>query len=153
MSYMPTDGTGMNERIAKAWAFLREMGAIAVLSVAVLVLAACGGPSATSQEVVPETVPGEGSSLRVVSTVSPITSIVENIGGDRIKLEGIVPEGVNSHTFEPSFSLAATLEEADVIFLNGLFLEQPSLEMAQANLKSGASIVSLGDQAISREDW
>ena len=29
----------------------------------------------------------------VVATISPITSIVENIGGGRIVLEGIVPEG------------------------------------------------------------
>ena len=150
---MPTVGTGMTRRISKTWLFLREMGATALLPVAVLVSAACGGSPAASQEVVPETVPVEDGSLRVVSTVSPITNIVENIGGDRIKLEGIVPEGVNSHTFEPSFSLAATLANADVVFLNGLFLEQPSLEMAQANLKDGASIVSLGDQAVSREDW
>ena len=38
-----------------------------------------------------------GEKLRVVTTVSPITSIVENIGGNRIQLEGVVPEGVNSH--------------------------------------------------------
>ena len=42
----------------------------------------------------------------VVSTVSPITSLVENVGGARIRLEGIVPEGVNSHTFEPAPSVA-----------------------------------------------
>ena len=43
----------------------------------------------------------DGGKLRVVTTVSPITSIVENIGGNRIQLEGAVPEGVNSHVFEP----------------------------------------------------
>jgi ABC-type Zn uptake system ZnuABC Zn-binding protein ZnuA len=44
--------------------------------------------------------------LKVLSTVSPITSLVENIGGTRIDLEGVVPEGTNSHTFEPPPSLA-----------------------------------------------
>ena len=89
----------------------------------------------------------------MVATVSPITSIAENIGGGRIILRGVVPEGVNSHTFEPAPSVAATLTGADVIFLNGLFLEEPTLKMAQANLKAGASIVSLGDQTITREEW
>ena len=126
---------------------------LAALAVVLLALAACGGSPVASQAVVGETAPAEDSRLRVVSTVSPITSIVENIGGDRIRLEGIVPEGVNSHTFEPSFSLASTLAAADIVFLNGLFLEQPSLELAQANKKAGASIVSLGDQSISRGDW
>ena len=93
------------------------------------------------------------ASLNVVATVSPITSIVENVGGVRINLQGVVPEGVNSHTFEPAPSVAATLAQADLIFLNGLFLEEPTLEMAEANLKSGASIVSLGERTITREEW
>ncbi|MFQ6028453.1 MAG: metal ABC transporter substrate-binding protein [Dehalococcoidia bacterium] len=93
------------------------------------------------------------SKPKVVTTVSPITSIVENIGGDRIDLEGIVPEGVNSHTFEPAPSLARVLAEADLIVLNGLFLEQPSLELAEANKQEGAVILPLGDKTISREEW
>ena len=91
--------------------------------------------------------------LNVVSTVSPITSIVENVGGTRIRLRGVVPEGVNSHTFEPAPSVAAVMSEADLIILNGLFLEEPSLRMAQANAKPGAVILSLGDKAISRDEW
>ena len=91
--------------------------------------------------------------LKVVSTVSPITSLVENIGGTRINVEGIVPEGVNSHTFEPAPSVAAVLSEADLFIANGLFLEEPTIEMARANKKAGAVIVTLGDKAVSREEW
>ena len=92
-------------------------------------------------------------SLRVASTVSPITSLVENIGGDRIALEGIVPEGANSHTFEPAPSVAAILARADLFVANGLFLEEPTIVMAEANRKPGAVILLLGEQTISREDW
>ena len=119
----------------------------------VLLLLACAAES-------PESVgapTGNGSSetgeVKVVTTVSPITSIVENIGGTRIDLEGVVPEGVNSHTFEPAPSVAAVIAEADVIFLNGLFLEEPTLEMAHANLKPGGVVVILGEQTITREEW
>ena len=91
--------------------------------------------------------------LKVVSTVSPITSLAENVGGTRIRLEGIVPEGVNSHTFEPAPSVATVIAEADLIVLNGLFLEEPSLEMARANKKAGAVILTLGDKAITRDQW
>lgn len=103
----------------------------------------------------PSAAPTESASvpLKVVATVSPITSIVENIGGTRITLEGVVPEGVNSHTFEPAPAVAVVLSGADLIFLNGLFLEEPTLEMAKANLKPGASIVSLGEQTITRDQW
>ena len=96
---------------------------------------------------------GGGGKLKVVTTVSPITSIVENIGGDRIELEGVVPEGVNSHVFEPQPSLARVLAEADLIIANGLFLEQPTLELAEANKKDETPILLLGDRAITREQW
>ena len=116
-----------------------------------MVSLACGsGPAAAPQG----SPPAQGASvLKVVSTVSPITSIVENIGGTRIDLEGIVPEGVNSHTFEPAPSVARVLAEADLIVLNGLFLEEPTLELAKASKRDDAVIMSLGDQTIAREEW
>lgn len=91
--------------------------------------------------------------LNVVATVSPITNIVFNIGGDRIHLSGIVPEGVNSHTFEPAPSDAARLAEADLIFLNGLHLEEPTLQLAEANLGEGAEIILLGEQTIIPDEY
>ena len=91
--------------------------------------------------------------LRVVTTVSPITSIVENIGGTRIRLEGIIPEGVNSHTFEPAPYVARLMTEADLFILNGLFLEEPALNMAEANKKDDAVILSLGDKTVTPEQW
>jgi ABC-type Zn uptake system ZnuABC Zn-binding protein ZnuA len=91
--------------------------------------------------------------LYVVTTVSPITSLVENIGGSRIILQGIVPEGTNSHTFEPAPSVASVLSRADLIVLNGLYLEEPSLEMARANSKDDTMILSLGDKTITPSEW
>jgi ABC-type Zn uptake system ZnuABC Zn-binding protein ZnuA len=68
--------------------------------------------------------------------------------GNNAEIVGIVPEGVNSHTYEPAPSDARQLAEADVIFINGLKLEEPTLKLAEANLKEGAEIVLLGDQTI-----
>ena len=106
-------------------------------------VAACSGPGNQA----------ESGRLKVVSTVSPLTNIVFNIGGDRIEVEGIVPEGVNSHTFEPAPSDAVELAEADLIFMNGLNLETPSLELARANLKEGAEIVLLGERTLNPEEY
>ena len=95
----------------------------------------------------------ENGRLKVVTTVSPITSIVENIGGDRIELEGVVPEGVNSHIFEPQPSLAKVLADADLIIANGLFLEEPTLQLAEANKKDETPVLLLGDLSITRDQW
>ena len=125
------------------------MQAAVLLSVAIATPAgiACGeGADVGSRAADPK-------ALRVVTTVSPITSLVENVGGSRIRLQGIVPEGVNSHTFEPAPSVAQVMAEADLVVLNGLFLEEPSLEMAEANKKPDAVILALADRAISRDEW
>jgi ABC-type Zn uptake system ZnuABC Zn-binding protein ZnuA len=92
--------------------------------------------------------------LRIATTVAPITSIVANIAGDTdVSIVGIVPEGTNSHTFEPKPSDAATLESADVIFINGLVLEEPTKDLALANLKDGAAICELGTEILAESDY
>ncbi|RMG98364.1 MAG: zinc ABC transporter substrate-binding protein [Chloroflexi bacterium] len=95
----------------------------------------------------------DDSRLRVVATVSPITNIVYNIGGNHIQITGIVPEGVNSHTFEPAPSDAIAISQADLIFMNGLNLELPSLRLAEANKKEGVEIILLGEQTISPDEY
>jgi ABC-type Zn uptake system ZnuABC Zn-binding protein ZnuA len=90
-----------------------------------------------------------GRALNIATTVAPITSIVANIaGGTPTLIKGIVPEGTNSHTFEPKPSDAASLESADIIFINGLVLEEPTKDLAMANLKESANVCELGTEVL-----
>lgn len=96
----------------------------------------------------------EGRAVRVATTVAPITSIVANIAsGTPTEILGIVPEGTNSHTYEPPPSVAATLESADIVFINGLVLEEPTKNLARANLRSGAVICELGTAILPEDEW
>lgn len=88
-----------------------------------------------------------------MTTVAPITSIAANIIGDRADIIGIVPEGTNSHTFEPSPSAAELLSTADAIFINGLQLEEPTKELALANLGDDVPLVELGDRTIDPDEY
>jgi ABC-type Zn uptake system ZnuABC Zn-binding protein ZnuA len=110
---------------------------------AALLLAACAPVNTNA---------GTGK-LDVVTTVSPITNIIFNIGGNRINLTGIIPEGTDSHTFEPAPSTAELFAQADVIFVNGLHLEDPTQKLAAANLKKGAEIVVLGEQTLTPDQY
>ena len=91
--------------------------------------------------------------ILVATTVSPITSITSRIGGDKVTIEGIVPEGTNSHTFEPAPAVAKLLSTADIIFVNGLKLEDPTLELAEANMKDGAEIIEIGTLVLPESDY
>src|SRR5688572_29872958 len=112
---------------------------IAAVAVAIaVVVAACGGDDGA---------PAQGAAdgrLQVVTTVSPITNIAANIGGGKVAITGIVPEGENSHEFEPAPTVARTMAAADLVIMNGLNLEVPTKELATANLKPGAQILELG---------
>ncbi|MFT3855279.1 MAG: metal ABC transporter substrate-binding protein [Ilumatobacteraceae bacterium] len=114
---------------------------------ALLVLAVGCGSETTSS---PSSTPAR---LDVVTTVAPITSIAANVGGDRVEIHGVVPEGTNSHTFEPVPSQAKVVAEADVIFMNGLDLEDPTKALTEANEQSTTPIVELGPQTIPESEY
>ena len=122
---------------------------LSVLLTLLLVLTGCTGVSPVS----PVNETAVDARLNIVTTVSPITNIVYNIGGERVALSGIVPEGVNSHTFEPAPSDAKILAKADIIFVNGLKLEEPTMKLAEANMKEGAELITLGEMTIGEDQY
>lgn len=91
--------------------------------------------------------------MRISSTVAPITSIVANIAGDLADITGLIPEGTNSHTFEPAPSVAATLAKTDVLFANGLVLEEPTKDLAAQNLPDTAVLCELGTAILPVADY
>ena len=91
--------------------------------------------------------------LQVVTTVAPLTSIALNVGGNRIGLTQIVPDGADSHTFEPRPADARTLGQADLIVVNGLNLETSTIQLAEANRKPSARMLLLADNTITRDEW
>ncbi|GIT69229.1 MAG: hypothetical protein Ct9H300mP27_03330 [Chloroflexota bacterium] len=64
-----------------------------------------------------------------------------------------MPEGANSHTFEPAPSVASVLASADLIIANGLFLEEPTIDLADSNKKDSAVFLLLGNESITEEQW
>lgn len=128
-----------------------------------VVVAACGGDDGSGGA--GDSAPGDvvscaggnvvdGRPIRIATTVAPITNIVANIAADTDAIiEGLVPEGTNSHTFEPPPSAAKTLEEADIVFINGLVLEEPTKDLALANVKNGATICEIGTEVLPESEW
>jgi ABC-type Zn uptake system ZnuABC Zn-binding protein ZnuA len=127
----------------------------------VLVLVACSNDDAGDSSTIPtpaEACPRReavtGRPLRIATTVAPLTSIAANIAaGTPTVITGVVPEGTNSHTYEPPPSVAATLEQADIVFLNGLGLEDPTRKLAEANAADGAVRCELGSAVLPRDQW
>jgi len=145
----------------------RATALLAAVGLAAVVAAGCGSaddePSATTPDADAQAsaldacLGGDplqaGERLAITTTVAPITSIVANIVGDLADVVGIVPEGTNSHTFEPPPSVAATLAGTDVVFVNGLILEEPTKDLALENLPDGSVLCELGTAILPVADY
>jgi zinc/manganese transport system substrate-binding protein len=91
--------------------------------------------------------------INIVTTVAPITNIVQNIVGSDVNVTGIVPNGIDSHTFEPVPTDAKLLANADIIIVNGLDLEIPTLKLAENVKMPHTPIVQLGNSTLQEEEW
>ncbi len=89
----------------------------ALLLAALLGLAACGRAVETAERDL------SNRSIRVVTTVGMITDIVREVGGDRVRVAGLMGPGVDPHLYKASEGDVTRLAEADLVFYNGLHLE------------------------------
>ncbi len=103
--------------------------------------------------IISSSLPLAAAPFKVVTTVAPITDMVEQVGGKAIEVTGVIPQGRNSHTFEPSPSHAKIINEAQLIIANGLHLEIPILKLAEKVKQPKTSIIRLGNATLKQQDW
>lgn len=84
------------------------------------------------------------SGLNVVATTTIVGDIVHQVGGDRINLTVLFPVGADPHTYEPRPRDVAAIQDADVVFLNGLELEHSLEPIIAANATGKVVEVSNG---------
>ncbi len=90
---------------------------IYLLLILSLALSACG-PAASRQ--------GDDLStrtLQIVATIGMIADIAQNVGGERVVVTGLMGPGIDPHLYKASEGDVARLQQADIIFYNGLHLE------------------------------
>jgi manganese/zinc/iron transport system substrate-binding protein len=64
-----------------------------------------------------------GRQIRVVTTTGMLADLVQNVGGERVQVQGLMGPGVDPHGYKASEGDVTRLSGADVIFYNGLELE------------------------------
>ena len=81
-----------------------------------------------------------GEKLRVVATTNILADVVAQIGQDQIELTRLMPTGTDPHSYVATPQDVRRLNEAHVIFLNGLGLEEPLMPLL-ANLDREVPLV------------
>lgn len=100
----------------------------------------------------PEVTPvnlADGEKLKVAATTNIIGDVVKNVGGDFIELTVLIGLGQNPHTYEPTAQQLAKVEDADVIFVNGLDLEEGLIKSIESIAEDAPIVpVSAGIEVI-----
>lgn len=81
-----------------------------------VLLSACGQGTTAPKE--------KGEKLQVVATYSIVYDIVKNVGGDLVDVHSLAPIGSDPHQYDPLPADVALTTDADVVFYNGLNLEE-----------------------------
>lgn len=106
--------------------------AAALMCITITAALFLGGCAATRGEL-----PATGE-LTVLATTTIAADVVKEVGGDLVRVEALLPPGVDPHSFEPSPQDLVRATEARVIFASGAGLEsflEPLLRSAGGSEK------------------
>ncbi|MCR8631293.1 metal ABC transporter solute-binding protein, Zn/Mn family [Paenibacillus radicis (ex Xue et al. 2023)] len=67
--------------------------------------------------------------LKVTTTIGMIADVVKQVGGDHVAVTGLMKSGVDPHLYKASQGDVKKLEQAQIIFYNGLHLEGKMVEI------------------------
>ncbi len=85
--------------------------------------------------------PAAKEPLHVVASFSVLGDLVKDVGGDAVQVTTLIGPGVDAHTYDPAPADLVVLEDADVVFENGLGFEPWLDRFFESTQPSGARIV------------
>lgn len=109
---------------------------------AVFLLSACGSDQTSG-----DTNDANGSTsetINVTTTTGQVADVVKNVGGDKVEVTSLMGAGVDPHLYQASQGDIKKLDDADMIFYNGLHLEGKMDEIFEKLSKDKAT-VAVGD--------
>ncbi len=83
--------------------------------------------------------------LKVVTTTTMITDMVQNIGGDVVEIQGLMGSGVDPHLYKASEGDVSKLFNADLVIYGGLHLEGKLVEIFEKMESRGKKTIAVAD--------
>lgn len=91
------------------------------IAAGVSVLAAVSSCTSTTT---PATTPSASGKLTIVATTTQVADFARNVGGDRVKVIGILKPNVDPHDYEPTPADITSIGAAKLVLKNGVGLEK-----------------------------
>jgi len=106
-----------------------------------LLLGACGG---TEESADGSEGTGSNEAIQVLTTIAQIGEPLSEIGGDRVEIESLMGPSVDPHVYNPTQSDIAKVDEAEIIFYNGLDLEVNMVEVFDS-IRASKPVLAIGE--------
>ena len=87
---------------------------ICLLAAIVLILPACSDPASTARN----------QPVRVLAVETFLADIAQNIAGERVKIETLMPLGLDPHTYQPTPQDVARIADSQLLIVNGAGFEE-----------------------------
>lgn len=94
--------------------------------------------------------------VSAATTIAPLKGLVSAVGGNKVKIEVMIPPGAEPHTYEPTPSQMKGIARADIYIMNGVGLEfwmEKALEVNENMLivDSSQGVELLGEEREMRD--
>ncbi len=66
---------------------------------------------------------GNASKIKIVASINPVREFAQAVGGDKVEVTTLVPEGVEAHDFEPKPKDIEMLSKANIFVYSGVGME------------------------------
>ncbi|MGL5086149.1 MAG: metal ABC transporter solute-binding protein, Zn/Mn family, partial [Clostridium sp.] len=102
----------------------------------------------------------ESGKLRVGVTINPLKEFTEIIGGDKVDVFSIIPNGSDPHNFDPKPKDMKSLYDSDMFIYNGLNMEDwidsvlntiENEDIEIVNSSTGVTVIELSEEDHSEE--
>ncbi|MEM6278947.1 MAG: zinc ABC transporter substrate-binding protein [Verrucomicrobiota bacterium] len=91
--------------------------------------------------------------FQATATIAMISDIVSEVAGDRANVQTIVGAGVDPHLYKPTAPDVKAMQDADIIFYNGLSLEGKMSDVLVRIARSGKSVYAVTEEILEQGDF
>jgi manganese/zinc/iron transport system substrate-binding protein len=86
--------------------------------------------------------------LDVVATTSYVADLARQIGGDAVRVEGLMGAGIDPHTYQASEGDVTRMAQADLVLYHGLHLEGRMVDVFEQMQSRGRATAALAERGV-----
>ncbi|QYR19123.1 zinc ABC transporter substrate-binding protein [Paenibacillus sp. sptzw28] len=100
-------------------------------------ISACGSSEPTPSD--------SDGKIKITTTIGMIADMVKQVGGEHVEVTGLMKAGVDPHLYKASQGDIEKLDNAEIIFYNGLHLEGKMVEIFE-NMAKKKTVIAVSDK-------